>query len=405
MSFARGALGVLIIIGICYLFSRERRAVPWRLVIVGLGLQILLGLFIFRTLAGKTLMEEAARVVTIFLDFSYQGSSFLFGSLGRKSTGQDDFHLAFQALPILIYFSAVMAALYHFGIMQLVVYGLARVLWKLLGVSGAEAMSVTADVFVGMTEAPLVIRPYIERMTASELTAVMAGGFATIAGTVLGVYMQFVGEAYAPYLLAASVMAAPAALVTAKLLVPEVGEPVTAGGMSFRYEKAGANLLDAIAIGVKDGLYLALNIAAMLIAFYSLIALVNWPLTSWFGVTLQEILGFVLRPFAWCLGVSWEDAGRFGSLLGTKLAINEWIAYQDLQGLIARNELGDRSIKIATFALCGFANIGSMGVIVGGIGQLAPSRREDLARLAPRAMLAGALASCLTGAVAGMFFP
>jgi len=405
MSLARGALGVLIIIGICYLFSRERRAVPWRLVLVGLGLQVVLALFILGTVPGGAIMKRSAEIVTTFLDFSYQGSGFLFGSLGRKSTGPDNAYLAFQALPILIYFSAVMAALYHFGIMQLIVYGLARVLWKLLRVSGAEAMSVTADVFVGMTEAPLVIRPYIERMTASELTAVMAGGFATIAGTVLGVYMLFVGEAYAPYLLAASVMAAPAALVTAKLLVPETGEPVTAGGMSFRFERTGANLLDAIAIGVKDGLYLALNIAAMLIAFYSLIALVNWPLTSWFGVTLQEILGFFLRPFAWCLGVSWDDAGRFGSLLGTKLALNEWIAYQDLQGLITRGELSDRSVKIATFALCGFANIGSMGVIVGGISQLAPSRREDLARLAPRAMLAGALASCLTGAVAGMFFP
>jgi CNT family concentrative nucleoside transporter len=296
-----------------------------------------------------------------------------------------------------------MAILYHLGIMQVVIYALGRLLGKILGVSGAESMSVVADIFVGMTEAPLVVRPYLEKMTSSELMALMTGGLATIAGTVLGVYMIFVGERYAPYLITASFMAAPAAFVTAKILLPETEEPRTGKDASLVFERPGKNLLDAVAIGVRDGLQLALNIAAMLIAFYSLIALVNWPLEAWFGTSYQKLLGFVFSPFAWCLGVEWKDALDFGSLLGTKIVANEWIAYQDLQKMIEAGSLSDRTIKIATFSLCGFANFGSIGVILGGLGQLAPSRRADLARLALLAMIGGALASCLTGAVAGIF--
>jgi len=283
------------------------------------------------------------------------------------------------------------------------VVDVARGLGKFLRVSGAEAMSVTADIFVGMTEAPLVIRSYIEKMTTSELMAIMTGGFASIAGTVMGVYMLFIGEAYAGYLIAASVMSAPATFVTAKIILPETEVPVTGSEMRLSVDRAGSNLLDAVAIGVRDGLYLVLNVAAMLIAFNALIALLNWPIVGCFGITAQDILGHILSPFAWCLGVRWEDASEIGNLLGTKLVLNEWLAYQELQGMIGRGDLSDHSIKVATFALCGFANLGSIGVTIGGISQLAPSRRADLARLAFPAMIAGALSSCLTAAIAGMF--
>jgi CNT family concentrative nucleoside transporter len=296
-----------------------------------------------------------------------------------------------------------MAALYHLGIMQVVVYALGRCLGKILGVSGAESMSVVADVFVGMTEAPLVVRPYIEKMTPSELMTLMTGGFATIAGTVLGAYMSFVGDRYAGHLITASFMAAPASIVIAKMLLPETGEPETGRGIRLVIERPARNLLDAIAMGVRDGLHLALNIAAMLIAFYSLIALVNWPLESWLGTSIQELLGHALSPLAWCLGADWKDSVNLGSLLGTKIVTNEWIAYQDLQRMIQDGAMSDHAIKIATFSLCGFANFGSIGVILGGVGHLAPSRRGDLARLALLAMTGGALASCLTGAIAGMF--
>jgi CNT family concentrative nucleoside transporter len=247
-----------------------------------------------------------------------------------------------------------------------------------------------------------VVRPYIEKMTRSELMALMTGGFATLAGTVLGIYMIFVGERYASFLIAASVMAAPAAFVTAKIMIPEREVPITGREFRLVVERPGRNILDAVSIGVRDGLHLALNIAAMLIAFYALIGLVNWPLEAVLGRKLQDILGLLLSPFAWCLGIDWSDAGNFGSLLGTKIVINEWVGYQQLQEMIRAEALSDRSIKIATFVLCGFANFGSIGVTLGGVGQLAPSRRSDLAELALLSMVAGALSSCLTASIAGM---
>jgi CNT family concentrative nucleoside transporter len=287
--------------------------------------------------------------------------------------------------------------------MQVVVYALGRLLGKALGVSGAESLSVTADIFVGMTEAPLVVRPYIERMTRSELLALMTGGFATIAGTVLGIYMLFVGPAYAAYLIAASFMAAPASFVVAKTILPETEVSATGSDVRLAIERTGRNVLDAIAIAVRDALLLALNVAAMLIAFYSLIKLLNWPLDAWFGTSLQAVLGWVLSPFAWALGADWKDAVALGSLLGTKTVANEFIAYQELQAMIQNGTLSPRTVVIATFSLCGFANFGSIGVSLGGIGQLAPSRRSDLAELALPAMIGGALATCMTGAIAGMF--
>lgn len=402
----RGILGIAVILAICWLLSRNRRAIPYRVVVSGIFLQVVLGLLVFKTSVGQSVVQGLSDFFRRVLEFSYEGSSFVFGPLGTRdglASEPGASFLAFQALPIVIYFSALTAGLYHFGILQAVVYAFARVLGKLLRVSGAESMVVAANVFVGMTEAPLVVRPYIERMTRSELMALMTGGFATVAGTVLGVYMVFVGETYAPYLIAASVMSAPAAFVTAKILVPETEVPATGGHLKFTLDRPGSNFLDAISIGVRDGLKLALNIAAMLIAFYALIALVNWPLRSILDVEIQDVFGWLLRPLAWCLGVEWEDSSHFGSLLGTKVAINEWIGFQSLQEMIRTQAMSERSIKIATFALCGFANFGSVGITLGALGQLAPGRRIDFARFALLAMVGGALSSFLTAAIAGLF--
>jgi CNT family concentrative nucleoside transporter len=399
MQVLRGILGVAVVLGLCVACSRNRRAIRPRVVLWGVGLQVVLALFLFRSDRGLALFQGLTDFASWFLSFSHEGSAFVFGDLGKQGGA---FSLAFQALPIVIYFSAVMALLYHFGILQVVVYGLGRGLAKLLGISGAESLSVVADVFVGMTEAPLVVRPYIERMTRSELMALLTGGLATIAGTVLGLYMTFVGQRFSPYLIAASFMAAPAALVVAKMLVPETEEPETGRSIRLILERPAVNALDAVARGVRDGLQLALNIAAMLIAFYALVQLINWPLGAWLGTSMQEVLGAVLRPFAWALGADWSEAGSLGGLIGTKVVTNELIAYRELQGLIQAGALSDRTVTIATFALCGFANFGSLGVVLGGVGQLAPSRREDIARLAPLALLGGTLANCLTAAIAGM---
>lgn len=403
MDILRGALGVAVILGLCAAFSTDRRAISGRLIMAGLALQILLGLLVFRTSVGESSVQAITEAFTRVLDFSYTGSSFVFGTIGSKDAPGGPY-LAFQMLPIIIYFAAIMAILYHLGIMQVVIYLFARLLGHLLRVSGAESMAVTANIFVGMTEAPLVVRPYLERMTQSELMALMCGGFATVAGTVLGVYISFVGEEYGAYLIAASVMSAPAAFVISKTLVPETASPATGADLRLEFHRSAHNLLDAIAVGVKDGLFLALNIGAMLIAFYALIALINWPLEAWFGASLQQVFGVLLMPLAWCLGVEWgAQAESFGTLLGMKLCINEWIAYDELRGMIQEESLSPRSIKIATFALCGFANLGSVGITLGGLGQLVPSRRRDLSRLVLRAMIGGALASFLTAAVAGIF--
>lgn len=403
MDILRGAFGVAVILGICVALSTNRRAISGRLIIAGLALQVVLGLFVFKTSLGENAVRAVTDAFTRVLGFSYTGSSFVFGKLGGRDN-PDGPYLAFQMLPIIIYFAAIMAILYHLGIMQVVVYLFARLLGRLLRVSGAESMVVTANIFVGMTEAPLVVRPYLERMTQSELMALMCGGFATVAGTVLGVYISFVGNEYGAYLIAASVMSAPAAFVVSKTLVPETEAPETGAGLRLEFHRRGHNLLDAISVGVKDGLYLALNIAAMLIAFYALIALINWPLEAWFDSSLQQVLGILLMPLAWCLGVEWgTQAENLGTLLGMKLCINEWIAYDELRGMIQAASLNPRSIKIATFALCGFANLGSVGITLGGLGHLVPSRRKELSSLVLKAMIGGALASFLTAAIAGIF--
>ena len=404
MPIARGLLGIAVLLGLCFALSSARRAIRWRVVVTGIALQVALCLLIFKTTVGHQVLEAVASFFTRLLEFSYAGSELVFGELGKKAGDSSlGFVLAFQALPILIFFAALMAILYHLGIMQVVVYGFARALGVLLRVSGAESMAVTANVVVGITEAPLVVRPYLERMTRSELMALMTGGFATIAGTVFGLYLGFVGEENGPYLIAASVMSAPAAFVTAKLLAPETDTPVTGADFRLRIERRAHNFLDALTTGVSDGLKLALNIGAMLIAFYALIALVNWPLAAWAGTSIEEIFGFLLRPLAWCLGIDWADAREAGTLLGLKISTNELVAFQRLQTTVADEGLSERSTRILTFALCGFANFGSIGVTIGGLSQLVPSRREDISRLALRAMMGGAIASFLTATIAGMF--
>ncbi len=396
----QGLLGVGIILACCALLSTHRRAISWRLVVVGLVVQVILGLFVFKTQLGAEIIRGVTDGFNRVLGFSYGGSEFVFGEAGSREGGT----IAFSMLPVIIYFSAIVAVLYHLGVMQVIVYGFARVLGALLRVSGAESMAAAANVFVGITEAPLAVKPYLAAMTRSELNALMCGGFATVAGSVLGVYLGFVGEEYGSFLIAASVMSAPAALVIAKILVPETEEPKTGAKLTLEFNRTAHNTLDALATGIRDGLFLALNIGAMLLVFYSLLALVNWPLQAWFSTSLEEIFGYFLRPLAWLLGAEWgREAEQLGSLLGVKICLNEWIAYGKLSELIEAGTLDPRTIKIATFALCGFANFGSIGVMLGGLGQLIPERRKDLSTLALRAMAGGALASFLTAAVAAVF--
>ncbi len=402
MDVLRGILGIAVVLGLAAALSTARRRIPYRLVAWGIGVQVLLGLAFFKTEIGARAIEGITGVFTRILEFSYAGSSLVFGPIGSKEPPGGANYLAFQALPILIYFAGLMAILYHAGVMQIIIAAIARVLGRTFRVSGAESMAVAANIFVGMTEAPLVVRPYLTRMTRSELMTLMCGGFATVAGTVLGVYLSFVGEDYGPNLVAASVMSAPAAILIAKILVPETGTPETLDRPKIEFEARGHNLLDAIARGVKEGLFLALNVAAMLLVFNALIALVNWPLQS-AGTSLESLFGAVLRPLAWILGAEWGDeSARLGTLLGLKICANEWIAFQSLQGMLATGDIAPRTAHLASFALCGFANFGSIGVTLGGLRQLMPERSQELSELAFRAMLGGALASFLTAAVAGM---
>lgn len=331
------------------------------------------------------------------------------------------FFFAFQVLPTIVFFGSLMAVLYHLGIMQRVVQGMAWLVSRFLGTSGAESLSVTANIFVGQTEAPLVIKPYLEKMTYSELMAVMVGGMATIAGGVMAAYIQMLGDPFAQanglsldagrllfaeQLLGASVMAAPAALLLAKIMIPETGEPATRGVVRIETPSTGANVIDAAASGAGDGLKLALNVGAMLIAFLALLAMVNYIL-GWgaglFGatLTLEQLLGWVVAPIAWAIGVPWADAVNFGALLGTKVVVNEFVAYLNLSSAIASGALSPKSIIMATFALCGFANLSSIAIQLGGIGPLAPTRTSELASLGLRAVLAGTLANMMTATIAG----
>ena len=411
-----GLFGLVSLLGIAWLFSEQRRSVDWRLVATGLGLQIVFACFVLLTPWGTRVFGALSEGFVQLLGFTAQGSRFIFGDFVDVS--KFGFVFAFQVLPTIIFFAALMSVLYHLGIMQLIVKGMAWVITKLMRVSGAETLSVCANAFIGQTEAPLVVKPYIAGMTRSELLTLMVGGMATIAGGVLGAYVIMLGggdpaeQAYfAKHLITASIMAAPATIVIAKILCPETGEPLTRGQVRVAVEKNTANVIDAAAAGASDGLRLALNVGAMLLAFIALIALIDAPLawlgevtglSAWLGreLGMATLLGYVLAPIAWLIGVPWADAVSVGGLIGTKVVLNEFVAYSQLAEVAAG--LSDKSVLIATYALCGFANFSSIAIQLGGIGGIAPERRSDLARFGLKAVLGGSLATFMTATIAGV---
>ena len=417
-----GLFGLAVLIGITWLFSNNRRAVDWKLVATGITLQIAFAALVLLVPGGRQVFDWLGQGFVKILSFVNEGSNFIFGSLMNTETY--GFIFAFQVLPTIIFFSALMGVLYHLGVMQAVVRAMAWAITKVMRVSGAETTSVCASVFIGQTEAPLTVRPYIGKMTQSELLTMMIGGMAHIAGGVLAAYVGMLGGGdpeqqafFAKHLLAASIMAAPATLVIAKILVPETGEPLTRGTVKMEVEKTTANVIDAAASGAGDGLRLALNIGAMLLAFIALIALVDAPLkwfgevtgiASWLGqpTSLATLLGYLLAPIAWVIGTPWEDATVVGSLIGQKVVINEFIAYTQLasilNGQVPNVALSPQGALIATYALCGFANFSSIAIQIGGIGGLAPERRQDLARFGMRAVLGGSIATFMTATIAGV---
>ncbi len=424
MIYLRALIGVVVLLSLAWAMSFNRRRFPWRVVLMGMGLQLGLAGLILGTGFGYEALEAAKGFVIRLIAVNGRGTEMIFGDLA-KGDGPVGFIFAFatSGLIVIIFFSALMAVLYHLGIMQLMVWLLARVMSFFMGVSGAEAMAMAANVFAGQTEAPLVVRPYIPKMTMSELNALMTGGFATVAGSVLAVYIGILGPEIGAHLLTASLLSAPAAFVIAKIIRPEVEEPVTGRNVKLRIDRTAHNLIEAAANGTQDGLKLWLNVIAMLIAFTALVELANWPLGSLgeaaFGMeagalSVSAIFGWVLAPFAWCIGVdNWHDCQLVGGLIGTKLAINEFVAFFEMGTLLGPiNEAGahpesqfinPRSAKLVAYSMCGFANFASIGIQLGGITPLAPERKTDLTRLAVRAMLGGALASSCTAAVAGMF--
>jgi CNT family concentrative nucleoside transporter len=401
-----GVVGLLLILAVAWFFSTNRRAIRPSLLAWGLGLQILFALLVLKTpLRGA--FESASRAVEALLRYAEEGSSFLFGPLG-KSTGPFGVLFAFQVLPIVIFIAALFGILYYLGVMQVIIRAMALLMRRVMGASGAEATCVAASIFMGQTEAPLTIRPFLARLTQSELFTIMTSGMAHVSGAVMAAYVMF-AKVEIGHLLTAVIMTAPATILLAKMFIPETDEPETMGGIKIEIEKNGVNVIDAAARGAGDGLQLALNIGAMLIAFVSLIALVNglfgWGHANlaWFPATMQELFGWIFAPIAYLLGVSWADAPHVGKLLGTRLVLNEFVAFIDLGKLPEQGVILDpRSKIIATYALCGFANISSIAIQVGGIGALVPSRKSDLARLGLRAVAAGTLANFMSACIAGL---
>lgn len=442
MDIIRGIIGMVAILGLAYIFSNNKKNVNWKLVGIGIGFQFILAIFILKAdfLAGVwgplgwpvLLFQEVASFFVVVLNYTTEGASFIFGRLGQGPEHPESLGVffAFQVLPTIVFFASLTAILYHYGILQFVVKIVSKGMQKLLGTSGAETLSVVSNIFVGQTEAPLVIKPFIEKMTKSELMVVMTGGMATIAGGVMAAYVAMLGtpfaeangleiavaqQLFAERLLGASLMAAPAALVIAKILYPEDGDPVTKGDVSMHVEKTDANGIDAAATGAGVGLKLALNVGAMLLAFIALLAMFNgilgWGsdltgITSLLGesLTIEMILGWLFAPIAWLIGVPWADAVNMGSLLGTKIVLNEFVAYLKLAEEVGAANLSPKTIAMATFALCGFANFSSIAIQIGGIGGIAPSRKSDLAKFGIKAVFAGTLANLMTATFAGMLF-
>jgi CNT family concentrative nucleoside transporter len=404
-----GILGLLTMLGFAYVFSTNRRAINKKTVAWGLGLQILFAIFVLKIQIGQLLFQKAGDAVNRLLSYAFVGSTFVFGDLGAHGSALG-FFFAFQVLPTVIFIAAFFAVLYHYGIMQFVIKLAAKVMTRFMGASGAESLNVAASIFMGQTEAPLTIRPFLPDLTRSELMTVMTSGMAHVSGGIMAAYIAFGIEP--KHLLSAVIMTAPGTILMSKMLVPETEIPRTAGRVVMSEEEVDAekkeNLLGAVARGTTDGLGLALNIAAMLISFLALIALLNGILGGihnhlhllWFPSSLQQIFGTLFAPIAWVIGIPWRDCAAIGNLLGTRMVLNELVAFSMLGPQKA--SLDPRSFTIATFALCGFANLSSIGIQLGGIGALAPNKRGELARLGIRAMMAGTMANLMSASIAGM---
>jgi concentrative nucleoside transporter, CNT family len=402
-----GILGLLTMLGLAYAFSTNRRAIRLKTVAWGLGLQIAFAIFVLKIDFGRTLFQKAGNAVSRLLGYAFAGSQFVFGDLGKQGSHLG-FYFAFQVLPTVIFICALFAVLYYLGVMQLVIKAAAWLMIRLMGVSGAESLNVAASIFMGQTEAPQTIRPFLPDLTYSELMTVMTSGMAHVSGSIMAAYIAFGIEP--KHLLSAVIMTAPGTLVMAKMLVPETEVPKTAGRVVMSEEEVelekNENLLGAIARGTTDGLHMALNIAAMLISFLALIALFDGIMggihahIAWFPSSLEAILGALFAPIAWVIGVPWHDCRLIGNLLGVRMVLNELVAFSMLGPQKAI--LDPRSFTIATFALCGFANFSSIGIQMGGIGALAPNKKADLARLGIRAMLAGTMANLMSASIAGM---
>ena len=398
-----GLLGIVVLLGIAWLLSNNKKKIDTRIVLWGFGLQLFFALFILKTPIGQPFFSAVDGVLRKLISFSDAGGDFLFKTFSGGVVEGPLLNFAFRALPTIIFFSALMALFYHLGIMQFIVRGISWAMQKTLKTSGAETLSVSANIFVGQTEAPLMIRPYVDAMTKSELMAVMVGGFATVAGGIMAIYVLMLSDipGIAGHLLAASIMSAPAALVIAKIMYPETEEPATRGHVKIEVEKTAGNAMESISQGATSGMKLAANVAAMLIAFVAMVAMIN-AFLGLFDTSLEEIFGIIFRPLAWTMGVPWNESATLGTLMGKKIVLTELIAFGDLQELRVANEISDRTAIIASYALCGFANFASIGIQLGGIGGIAPKRRKDLAKIALKAMIGGALASWLTATIAGI---
>jgi CNT family concentrative nucleoside transporter len=401
-----GILGLLTMLGLAYAFSTDRKAIRMKTVAWGLGLQFVFAVFVLKVDAGRALFQRAGDAVTKLLSYAYAGSHFVFGDLANP--GSQLGYFAFGVLPTVIFIAAFFAVLYHYGIMQFIIRIAAVIMTRVMGASGAESLNVAASIFMGQTEAPLTIRPFLKDLTRSELMTVMTSGMAHVSGGIMAAYIFFGIDP--KHLLSAVIMTAPGTLLMAKMLVPETEQPKTAGRVVMDADEENAekkeNLLGAISRGTTDGLHLALNIAAMLISFLALIALIDGIFggihnhVAWFPQSLESVLGAAFAPIAWLIGIPWRDCPTIGSLLGTRMVLNELVAFSKLGPM--RGVLDPRSFTIATFALCGFANLSSIGIQIGGIGALAPNKKGELARLGVRAMLAGTMANLMSASIAGM---
>jgi CNT family concentrative nucleoside transporter len=406
MGRLTGILGLLTMLGLAYAMSTNRRSIKLKTVAWGLGLQLIIAFFVLRFETGRTLFQKAGDAVNRLLSFSFAGSEFVFGELGKKVSSYG-FYFAFQVLPTIIFIAAFFALLYHLGIMQIIIKIAAWIMTRVMGASGAESLNVAASIFMGQTEAPLTIRPFLEKLTKSELMTVMTSGMAHVSGGIMAAYIFFGIEP--KHLLTAVIMTAPGTLLMAKMLVPETEQPLTAGRVEMPEMEKDANVLGAIARGTSDGLSLAINVAAMLISFLAMLALVNFCFgwihgwMHWFPSSLEQVFGWVFSPIAFVIGIPWHDCTSVGNLLGTRMVVNELVAFKGLGAM--KGALDPRSYTIATFALCGFANFSSIGIQIGGIGALAPGQRAQLARFGIRAMLAGTMANLMSASIVGMLLP